>query len=129
MRIGDFMKRAIVLGLAALSLAVPAVAQIDAAGAAKYADAASQARAQPYAFDHPTSAPLSWGQVRPDVLAQLRVAVPEMRLACAADRQTFCADITDDVAADRCIARHRFHVTAPCRQARQHVQMAWQGRL
>jgi len=59
----------------------------------------------------------------------LKVAVPQMREACAADRQSLCADKTSNLSADRCLEYYRLKVSKPCRQAWDKVTMAAEGRL
>jgi hypothetical protein len=59
----------------------------------------------------------------------LKVAVPQMRLACAADRQSLCADKTTDLAADRCLEYHRLKLSRPCHQAWDKLTVAAEGRF
>ncbi len=59
----------------------------------------------------------------------LKVAVPQMRLACAADRQTLCLDKTSNLSADRCLEYNRLKVSRPCRDAWDKVTLAAEGRL
>jgi hypothetical protein len=59
----------------------------------------------------------------------LKVAVPQMRLACAVDRQSLCADKTSNLSADRCLEYYRLKVSRPCRQAWDKLTQAAEGRL
>jgi hypothetical protein len=59
----------------------------------------------------------------------LKLAAPQMRLACAADRQSLCADKTSNLAADRCLEYHRLKVSKACRQAWDRLTLAAEGRL
>jgi hypothetical protein len=59
----------------------------------------------------------------------LKVAVPQMREACAVDRQKLCADKTSNLSADRCLEYYRLKVSRPCKQAWDKVTMAAEGRL
>ncbi|THD55699.1 hypothetical protein [Phenylobacterium sp.] len=59
----------------------------------------------------------------------LRTAVPQMRAACAVDRQSLCADKSSNLAADRCLEYNRLKVSQPCREAWDKVQMAAEGRM
>jgi hypothetical protein len=59
----------------------------------------------------------------------LKVAVPQMRMACAADRQSLCADKTSNLSADRCLEYHRLKVSRSCRDAWDKLTMAAEGRL
>jgi len=110
------MKLPIMLGVAALALAGSAFAQPES-------DHPSGVSSRP-AFDYQDGL-----RVQSEIFAQLRVAVPQMRLACAADRQTLCSDKKSAGAADRCIRYHRLKVSERCRQAQDHVEMAREGRL
>jgi hypothetical protein len=65
---------------------------------------------------------------RPAVDA-LRIAVPQMRQACAVDRQSLCADKTSNLAADRCLEYHRLKLSKPCHQAWDQLTIAAEGRL
>jgi hypothetical protein len=59
----------------------------------------------------------------------LKVAVPQMRLACAADQQKLCADKKSNLATDRCLEYYRLKVSRPCRDAWDKLAMAAEGRL
>jgi hypothetical protein len=59
----------------------------------------------------------------------LKVAVPQMRMACAADRQSLCADKTSNLAADRCLEYYRLKISRPCRDAWDKLTQAAEGRL
>ncbi|HEX3364844.1 hypothetical protein [Phenylobacterium sp.] len=59
----------------------------------------------------------------------LKVAVPQMRLACAVDRQSLCAGKTSNLSADRCLEYYRLKVSKPCRQAWDQLTKAAEGRL
>ena len=59
----------------------------------------------------------------------LKVAVPQMREACAVDRQKLCADKTSNLSADRCLEYYRLKVSRPCKQAWDKLTMAAEGRL
>ena len=63
------------------------------------------------------------------IAAGLKVAVPQMRLACSADRQSLCADETTTASADRCVAYHRLKVSAPCKHALINLELARRGAL
>jgi hypothetical protein len=80
----------------------------------------------------PNAAPLANGlstAMTRQVSDGLKVAVPQMRLACAADRQSLCADKTSNLAADRCLEYHRAKISRPCHDAWDKVTMAAEGRL
>jgi hypothetical protein len=62
-------------------------------------------------------------------MEQLKIATPEMRLACAADRDALCADKKSQIAADRCLQYHRLSVSKPCRASLDRLQMAYEGRF
>jgi hypothetical protein len=85
--------------------------------------------------DRPTDqnfSPLPSGldtRMRQQVADGLRVAVPQMRQACAADRQALCADKTTNLTADRCLEYHRLKLSKPCHQAWDKLTMAAEGRL
>lgn len=68
-------------------------------------------------------------EVTRQVAAGLKTAVPQMRLACAADQQSLCADKTSNLAADRCLQYHRLKLSSPCKQAWDNVTRAAEGRL
>jgi hypothetical protein len=59
----------------------------------------------------------------------LKVAAPQMREACAVDRQSLCADKASNLAADRCLEYNRLKVSRPCRQAWDKVTVAAEGRF
>ncbi|HLZ77653.1 hypothetical protein [Phenylobacterium sp.] len=59
----------------------------------------------------------------------LKIAVPQMRLACAADQQKLCADKKTNLAADRCLEYYRLKVSRPCRDAWDKLALAAEGRL
>jgi hypothetical protein len=63
------------------------------------------------------------------IAADLKTTVPQMRLACAADRRSLCANETTTPSADRCLRYYRLKVSRPCRTALDRVTMAAQGRL
>src|SRR5471030_2664261 len=68
-------------------------------------------------------------RMRQQVADGLKIAVPQMRQACAADRQSLCADKTSNLAADRCLEYHRLKLSKPCHQAWDKLTMAAEGRL
>jgi hypothetical protein len=59
----------------------------------------------------------------------LRIAVPQMREACAADRQSMCSDKSSNLAADRCLEYHRLKLSKPCHQAWNNIALAAEGLL
>jgi hypothetical protein len=63
------------------------------------------------------------------VAAGLSSAVPQMRMACATDRQSLCADKTTNLSADRCLEYYRLKLSSPCKQAWDKLTMAAEGRL
>jgi hypothetical protein len=125
------MKFAIVVTIGALAFAGAAAAQLEAVG---------KHWTNPEIWDgfnhtsHPSDPNLP-GLPEPDprykrpAVDALRIAVPQMRLACAADRQTLCAKETSNLATDRCLEYYRVKVSQPCREAWDRVQMAAEGRL
>jgi hypothetical protein len=68
-------------------------------------------------------------RMRSQVTSGLKVAVPQMRMACAADRQSLCADKATNLAADRCLEYHRLRLSKPCHQAWDKLTLAAEGRL
>jgi hypothetical protein len=125
------MKFAIVVTVGALAFAGAAAAQLEVVG---------KHWTNPQIWDgfnhtiHPSDPNLP-GLPEPDprfkrpAVDALRVAVPQMREACAVDRQSLCADKTSNLSADRCLEYYRLKVSQPCRQAWDKVQMAAEGRL
>jgi hypothetical protein len=112
------MKLSIILSVAALTLAGSALAQpgTDHSGGVIV----------PYPFnssDGSTPYAASPGN------GQFRVALSQMHLACATERQTLCSDAKSTRAADSCIRYHRSKLSTPCRQAQDRVQLAADGRL
>jgi hypothetical protein len=80
----------------------------------------------------PNAPPLPSGlqtRMTEQVAAGLSTAVPQMREACAIDRQKLCADKTTNLSADRCLEYYRLKVSRPCRQAWDKLTMAAEGRL
>ena len=59
----------------------------------------------------------------------LKVAVPQMRMACAADQQKLCANKTSNLATDRCLEYYRLKLSSPCKQAWDRLTQAAEGRL
>jgi hypothetical protein len=50
-----------------------------------------------------------------------------MHLACATDAQALCADKASGVAENRCIVYHRLRLSQPCKDALDHLQVAFSG--
>jgi len=63
------------------------------------------------------------------VLDELKIAVPQMREACAVDQQKLCAGKKSNLATDRCLEYFRLKLSTPCKQAWDQVSMAAEGRL
>jgi hypothetical protein len=87
-----------------------------------------------YADSAPSSSGVRWQTPRSnpnaqEIAAGLKVAMPQMHLACAADRQSLCADKTTDRSADRCLNYHRLKLSTPCKQAWVKVSLAREGAL
>jgi hypothetical protein len=59
----------------------------------------------------------------------LKTAVPQMRMACAADQQKLCANKTSNLATDRCLEYYRLKLSTPCKQAWDKLTQAAEGRL
>lgn len=59
----------------------------------------------------------------------LKVAVPQMRMACATDQQKLCANKTSNLATDRCLEYYRLKLSTPCKQAWDRLTQAAEGRL
>ncbi|MGZ6018685.1 MAG: hypothetical protein ACXWKO_08425 [Phenylobacterium sp.] len=59
----------------------------------------------------------------------LKIAVPQMRAACAVDQQKLCADKKSNLATDRCLEYYRLKVSRPCRDAWDKLTLAAEGRL
>jgi hypothetical protein len=125
------MKLAIALSIGALALAGAAAAQLEPLGAHW---------TSPEIWDgfnpsiHPADPnlpglPEADPRFKRPAVDALRIAVPQMRQACAVDRQSLCADKTSAVASDRCLEYYRLKVSTPCREAWDKVQMAAEGRL
>jgi hypothetical protein len=55
----------------------------------------------------------------------VRQARSEMRLVCAADRQKLCTRKAFAHRIDACLAYYRLKVSATCRRAQDHVEVAW----
>ncbi|HEY3947575.1 hypothetical protein [Phenylobacterium sp.] len=80
----------------------------------------------------PNAPPLPSGlqtKMTQQVFDGLKVAVPQMRLACATDQQSLCADKTNHLAVDRCLEYHRLKLSSPCKAAWDQVTKAAEGRL
>jgi len=125
------MKLAIALTLGALAFAGAAAAQLEAVG---------KHWTNPQIWDgfngtiHPSDPnlpglPEADPRFKRPAVDALRVAVPQMRQACAVDRQSLCADKTTNLSSDRCLEYYRLKVSTPCREAWDKVQMAAEGRL
>jgi hypothetical protein len=116
------MRLPILAAVAALALAAAAQAQPDTRSGPVYGYQAPQPT-PPYSNlpDHNTN-------VRPDATV-VRQASQQFKMACAADRETFCKDrkSTDDVL--WCIKIRRSKLTGSCRTAWDNLVMASQGRL
>lgn len=121
------MRRAyqlIFAGVAALSATGVALAQ-DRAGEAFFGHSASDDIVSYGLAPPPPQAP--W--MKRQISDGLKSAVPQMRLACAADRQSLCADKTSDPSADRCLQYYRLRVSSSCKQALIQVDLALRGAL
>jgi hypothetical protein len=59
----------------------------------------------------------------------LKVAVPQMRMACATDQAKLCAGKTSNLATDRCLEYYRLKLSTPCKQAWDKLTQAAEGRL
>jgi hypothetical protein len=119
------MKRCILaaaIGAIALAGAAIAQAQPDTRSGPIYGYQAPEP-APPYSYlpDHST-------KVRPAATV-VRQASEQFKMACAADRETFCKDrkSADDVL--WCIKLRRSKLTGSCRSAWDNLVMASQGRL
>ncbi|MBS0361702.1 MAG: hypothetical protein JSR98_10000 [Proteobacteria bacterium] len=143
------MKLSIFLSVAALAIAGAAVAQVTIYGEERQGIVPKQAFGPPPVQElgaHWTN-PELWdgyadggatvdgrGPVLPTVMerqvaAGLKTAVPQMRLACAADQQSLCGDKAGNLAVDRCLEYHRQKLSRPCKSAWDKVTMAAEGRL
>jgi hypothetical protein len=112
------MKLATVTVIAALALAGSTFAQPES----DHTSGVAGPVASDSAWDDPAPTPRR-------VIERIKGAKVEMRLACAADVASLCADKTSDIAASRCIAYHRLKVSKPCRHAMQQMQLARAGTL
>jgi hypothetical protein len=125
------MKFGIVVAIGALALAGGAAAQFEGIGAhwtrPEIWDGFNHT---PYASDPDLPGlPVADPRFKRPAADALRTAVPEMRQACAVDRQSLCANEASNLSTDRCLEYNRLKVSQPCRQAWDKVQMAAEGRL
>ncbi|MBS0334975.1 MAG: hypothetical protein JSS35_19560 [Proteobacteria bacterium] len=61
--------------------------------------------------------------------AAYRGVVREYQAACAWDRESLCAAKASEASANRCLTYHRRKLTAGCRTAVDHMELAREGRL
>ena len=83
-------------------------------------------------FEGSTSTPTAHEQLHPsqdqaisDVLRSVQKASSRVRLACAADQATYCADAKTTFSADRCLERHRRDINVACALALSQATLAW----
>src|SRR5947209_8027245 len=123
--LGDCRMHRVVLAvsLSVLIIAGAAAAQPGTRSGPVYGHQDPQPDAGPYSYPPDLNV-----KIRPDTTV-VHQASEQFRLACAADRETFCKDRTRTEDVLWCIKLRRSKLTGSCRSAWDKLVMASEGRL
>ncbi|HEX2815738.1 MAG TPA: hypothetical protein VHN39_05070 [Phenylobacterium sp.] len=111
------MRFAILAAAAALALAVGAIAAPDPGAGVTYGNNNIQPQPAPYSYQVDLGSPgMRWNTA---------ATSKEFKMACAADRETFCKGRISAGAVWECIRIRRSKLSTPCREATYKVERAF----